>query len=76
MNIARKPEFIAEDLAVPERILLFCIDSGIDWQKASSVTGATVAAMLLRGLVECDAVGRLTLSGEGRAAVRVLFRGG
>ena len=76
MNIARNPENVVEDLSVPERALLFCIASGIDWEKNPSVTRATVAASVLKGLVERDALGRLTLSGEGRAAVGVLFKGG
>ena len=74
MNLARRPETIAEDLTVPERILLLCIDSGTDWQTASRVTTATVAAMVLKGLVERDATGRLSLSGEGRAAVEVMLK--
>jgi hypothetical protein len=74
MNLARKPESIAADLTVPERILLLCIDTGGDWRKASRVTAATVAAMVLKGLVERDAAGRLSLSGEGRAAVEVLLK--
>jgi hypothetical protein len=53
---------------------LFCIDTGLDWRKASRVTGATVAAMVLKGLVERDAAGRLSLSGEGRGAVEVLLK--
>ena len=73
MKVAREPESIAEGLTVPERILLFCIDSGTDWQKASSVNAATVAAMVLRDLVERDAVGRLALTGEGRATVAALI---
>jgi hypothetical protein len=76
MNIARNPENLAADLSVPERALLLCIASGVDWEKDPSVTGATVAASVLKGLVERDALGRLTLSGEGRAAVGVLFKGG
>jgi hypothetical protein len=76
MNIARNPENIARGLSVQERTLLFCIDSGVDWEKDPRVTRATVAASLLKGLVERDALGRLTLSGEGRAAVGVLFKGG
>jgi hypothetical protein len=42
MKVGRTPESIAADLTVPERILLFCIDSGTDWQKTSRVTGAAV----------------------------------
>ena len=74
MNIARRVESVAEDLTVPERILLFCADTGADWRKASGVTSATVAAMVLKGLVERDAAGRLSLSGKGRAAVEVLLK--
>ena len=70
----RKPERVAADLTLPECILLFCIDTGLDWRKASRVTGATVAAMVLKGLVERDAAGRLSLSGEGRGAVEVLLK--
>jgi hypothetical protein len=33
MRIGRKPENIAAGLSVPERILLFCIASGTDWQR-------------------------------------------
>jgi hypothetical protein len=69
-----REESVAEDLTVPERILLFCADAGAHWQKAPGVTSATVAAMVLRGLVERDAAGRLSLSGEGRAAVEVLLK--
>jgi hypothetical protein len=76
MSIARNPENIAAGLSTPERTLLFCIASGVDWEKNASVTRATVAISVLKGLVERDALGRLTLSGEGRAAVGVLFKGG
>jgi hypothetical protein len=58
----------------PERILLFCIDCRTDWQKRPRITGATVTAMVVRGLVERDAVGRLTLTIEGRAALGDLLK--
>ena len=64
-----KPESVAASLTAAERILLFCIDSGTDWQKRPRVTGATVTAMAVRGLVERDAVGGLTLTVEGRAVL-------
>jgi hypothetical protein len=76
MNIARTPENVAAGLSVPERTLLFSIACGVDWNHNPSITRATVVATVLRGLVERDATGRLTLSGEGCAAVRVLFKGG
>jgi hypothetical protein len=76
MNIGRNLQNVAEGLSVPERILLFCIASGTDWQNNADVTRATIAATLLKGLVERDAAGQLTLSGEGRAAVGILLEGG
>ena len=42
MNSARNQKNIAEGLTVPERILLFCIAGGTDWQKFSGVTDGTV----------------------------------
>jgi hypothetical protein len=58
-------------LDAPERILLFCIASGTDWQKAG-VTGETVTVMVVKGLVERDVAPRLT---QGRAAFLALLKG-
>jgi hypothetical protein len=33
-----RPESLAASLTAAERILLFCIDSGTDWQKRPRVT--------------------------------------
>ena len=45
MKSPRKLEDVAAAvLSVPERMLLFCIASDTDWQKAG-VTGATITAM-------------------------------
>jgi hypothetical protein len=44
-------ETIAAELAVPERILLFCLASDTDWQ-AASITHATAQHMMVRGLIE------------------------
>jgi hypothetical protein len=74
MKVGRTPESIAAGLTVPERILLLCIDSGTDCQKVSRITGETVTAAVAKGLVDRDASGRLTLSGEGRATVAVLLK--
>jgi hypothetical protein len=73
MKIARKPEAVAAGLSVPERILLFCIASDTDWQKAT-VTGETVTVMVVKGLVERDAAGQLSLTGEGRAVLAALLK--
>ena len=56
---------------MPERILLFCIGSGSDWQKRPRITGTTVT---IRGFVELDAIGGLTLTVEGRAVLGELLK--
>jgi hypothetical protein len=64
---------IAVGLSTPERVLLFCVASGTEWAQAG-VTGATATAMLVRGLVERDALGRLQLTSEGRAVLDALLQ--
>ena len=73
MKAARKPEAIAATLSVPERILLFCIASDTDWQKAT-VTGETVTVMVVKGLVERGPAGRLSLTDAGRAVLAALLK--
>jgi hypothetical protein len=65
---------IAAELTVQERVLLFCLASGTEWAQAG-VTGATATAMLVRGLVDRDASGRLKLTPQGRAALDALLSG-
>jgi hypothetical protein len=62
----------ASDLSTPERILLFCIASGTEWAEAG-VTGATVTAMVVRGLVDRDAAARLELTPDGCAVLDALL---
>jgi len=57
---------------VRERMLLFCIGSGSDWQPAG-VTGETVTALVVKGLLVRDALGHLALTNDGRAALRALL---
>ena len=45
-----KPETTASDVRVPERVMLFCLASGTDWERAG-VTHATPEHLLLRGLI-------------------------
>jgi hypothetical protein len=66
MMVGRKSETAAADLTVPERVLLFCVASGTDWQKAG-VTGATITAMVVKGLIDRDAAGRIALTKQGRS---------
>jgi hypothetical protein len=61
-------DIVAGDLSTPERILLFCLASGSEWAQAG-VTGATVTAMIVRGLVDCDSADRLVLTSDGRAVL-------
>jgi hypothetical protein len=56
-----KPD-AAPALSIPERILLFCVASGTDWERAG-ITGATVTAM----------GGRLRLTPGGRSALDALL---
>jgi hypothetical protein len=48
MMVARSLGSIAADaLTVPERVLLFCVGSGTDWQTAG-ITGATVTMLAVK----------------------------
>jgi DNA-binding MarR family transcriptional regulator len=73
MGCKPKPESAAPDLAIggPERLLLFCVANDMDWQRAG-VTGETVTAMVVQGLIERDSANRLTLTDAGRAALRAM----
>ena len=63
------PETIAAGLAVPERILLFCLASDTDWRSAG-VTHTTAQHLLVRGLIGRDHAGtRYVLSDQGRAVL-------
>jgi hypothetical protein len=65
-----KPDITA--LTVRERVLLFCVGSGTDWQRAG-VMSETVTALVVKGLLVRDAGGRLALTKDGRAALRGLM---
>jgi hypothetical protein len=66
-------ESIAAALTVPERLLLFCLASGTDWQ-AASVTHATAQHMMVRGLIERDqATSRFVLTEQGHAVLAALL---
>jgi len=61
-------------LSIPERVLLFCVASDTDWEHAG-ITGTTVTAMIVRGLIQRDA-GLLRLTKEGRAVLAALLAKG
>ena len=67
-----KPEAIAADLTVRERVLLFCAASNTDWEHAG-IPGETVTGMVVKGLIERDAGGRLDLTDSGLAALRAML---
>jgi hypothetical protein len=73
-DMSKRPAKVdaAPALTIPERLLLFCVASGTDWEHAG-VTGATVTAMVVRGVIERDAGGRLRLTPQGRAALDALL---
>ena len=67
------PEMIAAELTVPERLLLFCLASGTDWQKAG-ITRETAQHMMVRGLIERDHTAtRFMLTYEGRVVLAALL---
>jgi hypothetical protein len=71
----RLPESIAVALSVPERLLLFCLASGTDWQKAG-ITHATAQQMLVRNLIEREkAATRFALTAQGRAVLAAMLEG-
>jgi hypothetical protein len=66
------PAEAAKALSVRERVLLFCAASGTDWLHAG-VTGENVTAMVVKGLLERDTAGALTLTDRWRAVLRVML---
>ena len=70
--MAKRPTPDITALTVRERMLLFCIGSETDWQRAG-VTGETVTNMIVKGLIVRDALGRPALTDDGRAALRALL---
>ena len=55
-----------------ERVLLFCAASNTDWEHAG-VPGETVTAMVVKGLIERDAGGRLAPTDRGLATLRAML---
>jgi hypothetical protein len=69
--MAKQSTLDTASLGVRERMLLFCVGSGTDWQRAG-VTGETIT---VRGFIVRDGRGRLALTDDGRAALRALLPG-
>jgi hypothetical protein len=70
---AIRTELSIPDRIIPERILLFCVASGTEWESAG-VTGATVTVLVVRALIERDAGGRLVLTKQGRAVLDAMIK--
>jgi hypothetical protein len=70
-----RPSMPAEEaaaLSVRERVLLFCIASATDWLFAR-ITEETAIALLLKGLLQRDTTGQLSLTDRGRAVLRAML---
>ena len=67
------PAKIASDLRVPERIMLPCLASGTDWERAG-VTHATAQQLLVRGLIDRHQSGRFKLTPLGRDVLAALLK--
>jgi hypothetical protein len=71
--MAKRPTWGSTALTARERTLLFCVSSGTDWLRVG-ITGETVTALIVKGLLVRDAAGRLALTDDGRAALQALLR--
>jgi hypothetical protein len=71
-NGSSTPAEVAAALSVRERVLLFCIASATDWLLAR-ITAETAVALLLKGLLQRDTTGRLSLTDRGHAVLRAML---
>jgi hypothetical protein len=63
----------AAELSVSERVLLFCVASGTEWERAG-ITGSAVTSAIVRGLLQRDTLGQFSLTKQGRTALEALLR--
>jgi hypothetical protein len=68
----KMPSDAAKALTVPERLLLLCVASGIDFKHAK-IAQRVATEVVVKGLIERDAAGHLTLTDRGRAVVRAML---
>jgi hypothetical protein len=66
------PAEAAKALSVRERVLLLCVASETNWLQAG-VTGETVTATIVKGLITRDPAGILALTDRGRAVLRAML---
>jgi hypothetical protein len=62
----------AQTLSIPARLLLFCVASRTGWERAG-ISRATITTTVVRGLIERDVAGGLTITKQGRAALAALL---
>jgi hypothetical protein len=67
------PQAQAEALSIPARLLLFCVATRTDRERAG-ITRATVTTTVIRGLIERNVAGALTVTKQGRAVLAALLR--
>jgi hypothetical protein len=68
----KMPADAAKALTVPERLLLLCAASGIDFKNAK-IAERTVTEVVVKGLIERAAAGQLSLTDRGRAVLRAML---
>jgi hypothetical protein len=66
------PAQTAETLSVPERLLLLCVATGIDFKHAKVAERFATEAIAKR-LITLDTGGQLALTDRGRAVVRAML---
>jgi len=66
---------IAEDLSVPERIMLFCILFAKEWERAA-VAPSLTRQLFVRGLIGRQGATSYTLTDRGRAVLAALLESG
>ena len=72
-NALVTPQALAS-LSVQERVLLFCLASGTDWERAG-VTHATAQQVLVRGLIDRGSGrARFKLTALGREVLAALLK--
>jgi metal-sulfur cluster biosynthetic enzyme len=62
----------AQALSIRARLLLFFVAVRIEWERAG-ITRATVTTTVVKGLIERDVAGGLTITKQGRAVLAALL---
>jgi hypothetical protein len=68
----KMPSDAAKALTVPERLLLLCVASTIDFKHAK-IAEKVVTDVVVKGLIERHAAGHLALTDRGRAVLRAML---